>query len=166
MTVCNHLISYAAEHGKYSALRANPSLKLHSAASGNYGQEDNLWFDPAIFRLKSQVSYCIIIIRYHKRIYPIVPHTPAFLHGFQLLVTVVKGIALKRHLYFYSLVLEFLFCYCIPYPIVPHTPAFLHSSLLLVIVVRSFIFLLIGTGIVLVLFYILSDSTSCTRMFT
>ena len=40
-------------------------------------------------------------------IYPIVPYAPAFLHSFLLLVTVLKGIGLKHHLYFYSVVLEF-----------------------------------------------------------
>ena len=30
-------------------------------------------------------------------IYPIVPHAPAFIHSFLLLVTVVKGTGLKRH---------------------------------------------------------------------
>ena len=40
------------------------------------------------------------------------------------------------------------------YPIVPYTPASLHIFLLLLTVVRSFIFLLIGTGLFLALFYI------------
>ena len=58
----------------------------------------------------------------------IVPYASAFLHSSQLLVTVVKGIAPKRHAYFYSLVLEFVLCYSISYPIVSHTPAFAKFS--------------------------------------
>ena len=42
-------------------------------------------------------------------IYPIVPtlYAPAFLHSVLFLVTVVNGTCLKRHLYLYSVVLEF-----------------------------------------------------------
>ncbi len=55
MAVCNQLIRYAAENGKYSALKSNSSLKIHSAASGNYGEPD-LWFDLAVFRTNAEVS--------------------------------------------------------------------------------------------------------------
>ena len=44
-------------------------------------------------------------------IYPIVPYAPAFLHSFLFPVTVVKGIGPKRHIYFYSLVLDVFLCY-------------------------------------------------------
>ena len=70
-------------------------------------------------------------------IYPIVPHSPAFLHSFLFLVTVVKSIGLKHNLHYYSLVLELFLSYSISYPIVPHAPAFLHSFLLLLTVVKS-----------------------------
>ena len=46
-------------------------------------------------------------------IYPIVPYATNFLHSFLLLATVVKGIYLKHHLYFYSLVLECFLCYSV-----------------------------------------------------
>ena len=39
-------------------------------------------------------------------IYPIVPYAPGFLHSFLLLVTVAKGIGLRRSVHFYCLVLE------------------------------------------------------------
>ena len=68
----------------------------------------------------------IVLVLFY--IYLIVPYTPAFLHSFLLLVTVVKGIGPKHQTYFYSLVLELFFCYSISYPIVPHAPAFLYSS--------------------------------------
>ena len=54
----------------------------------------------------------IVLVLFY--IYPIVPYAPAFLHSFLLLVTVVKGIGLKRHLYFYSLVLEIFSYYSVP----------------------------------------------------
>ena len=49
---------------------------------------------------------CVILI------YPIVPHAPAFLHSFLLLVTVVvKGIGPKRQSYFYYVVLKLFLSY-------------------------------------------------------
>ena len=56
---------------------------------------------------------------------------------FLLLVTVVKGIGLKRQSYFCSLVLEFFLSYSISYPIVPYAPGSLHSFLLVVKVVNG-----------------------------
>eukprot|EP00794_Sanderia_malayensis_P003511 gene3511-4012_t len=50
ITVCNQLIRYAAEKGKYHALESHSSLKLHSAVTGNYGDKKDLWFDLAEFR--------------------------------------------------------------------------------------------------------------------
>ena len=47
-------------------------------------------------------------------IYAIVPYAPAFLHSFLLLVTIVKGISPKHHLYLYYLVLAYFLCYSIP----------------------------------------------------
>ena len=77
----------------------------------------------------------IVLVLFY--IYQIVPYAPAFLHSFLLLVTVVKSIGLKRHLYFYSLVLELFLSYSTSYPIVPYAPLFLHSFLFLVTVVKS-----------------------------
>ena len=46
-------------------------------------------------------------------IYPIVPRAPACFHSFLFAMTVARGIGPKRHLHFYSLVLEFILCYSI-----------------------------------------------------
>ena len=64
-----------------------------------------------IFILLLGTGICLVLFY----IYPIPPYAPAFLHIFLLLVTVVKGKDPKRHLYLYSVVLEF-------------SSAFLHSS--------------------------------------
>ena len=63
-------------------------------------------------------------------IYPIVLHAPAFLNSFQFPVTVVTGIELKRHSYFYS-VLESFLCYSISIRYYFTQHYFSHSSLYL-----------------------------------
>ena len=49
---------------------------------------------------------------------------------------VVNGICLKRHTYFYSVVLELFVLFYI-YPIVLYAPAFLHSFLLLLTIING-----------------------------
>ena len=61
-------------------------------------------------------------------IYPIAPYAPAFLHRFPLLVTVVQGKDPKRHLNFYSVILDFSTMFWSIDGMVPYAQAFLHSS--------------------------------------
>ena len=86
---------------------------------------------PYIFLLRG-TGICLVLFY----IYPIVPHSPAFLHSFLLLVTVVKSICLKRHLYFYSVVLEFSCVILYLSDSTPRTSIF-RKFLLLVNVVKS-----------------------------
>ena len=53
------------------------------------------WPETSYIFLLLRTGICLVLFY----INPIVPHAPAFLHSFLLLVTVIKGIGLKRHLY-------------------------------------------------------------------
>ena len=77
---------------------------------------DMLATDIAYYLVKKGVSQLNVVFLNKSRCcviltYLIVHYATAFLHSFLLLVTVVKGRGpKKRHLYFYSVVLEFLLC--------------------------------------------------------
>ena len=90
-------------------------------------------------------------------IYPIIPHAPAFLHSFLFPVIVAKGIGPRRHLYFCLLVLEFLPLFYILSDSSSRTSFFKQLPITSDCckgyrLETSLIFLLIGTGIFLVLF--------------
>ena len=61
--VCNQLIRIAAEHGKYSVLKSDANLKIHSAAVGSLNENaEDLLFDPAMYKSHSEV--CCILFQF------------------------------------------------------------------------------------------------------
>ena len=118
-----------------------------------------------IFLLLGTVIFLVLIY-----IYSIVPHAPEFLHSFLLLVTVVKGQDLKRHAYFYSLVLEVSCVILYLSNSTSRTSIFTQLLITSDCCIKcigsksSYSFLLLGTGIFLYIY--ISDSTSRTSIFT